>query len=145
MVRLSSRLTVVVKFVNPLIGVVGPLIIYFILTTPFRTPPPNLILIPFLLLIPVVACWPHIMVQKVYFNDRDLLFSNFLSKRVINLNSILEIHSYGKYFYTIKYDDGRKRGRIYFFPRIMETFMNSSPEPKSVMELKNYLKGVRNE
>ena len=139
MVRLSSRLTIVVKFINPIIGVIGSALIYYTLTTQFNNPPPNFILLPFIALIPAVACWPHFMVQAVYFNNRYLFSNNFLSNKKIDIKSILKIYSYARYFYVIKYYDRNKEGKIYFFPRTAETFMNFSGEPKSVVEIKKLL------
>jgi hypothetical protein len=137
--RLSSRLTIGVKFLIPLSGIFCATFLSYIFIV-VKHPPPLVFSIPFRVLIVVLASWPHIMVSKVYYSDDILMADNFLTQKKISFSQIDELTAYARFFYRIKYtdSDGSHR-RQYFFPKATEVFMNFTDEPQSVIDFRDRL------
>ena len=137
--RLSSRLTIVVKFLIPLSGIFGVILLSYLFSV-VKHPPPLVFSIPFRVLIVVFATWPHTTASKVYYSDDFVTADNFVRQKKINLIQIDELTTYARYFYRIRYKDSNGSHRsLYFFPKATEAFMNFTDEPQSIIEFRDEL------
>ncbi|OPZ31388.1 MAG: hypothetical protein BWZ00_00580 [Bacteroidetes bacterium ADurb.BinA174] len=133
MIRLSSKITFLYKYVLPLLNLC--LILFCCIKGIINIGNVEKMM-PFLIgfiffLIMQISLLPLLKIQNVFYNDGVTIIQGFKKKEVLKNHEIKEIKRHLFFFYKIEMLNNELK-RVLFFPHLSETILKFGLKPKSI-------------